>query len=390
MRELKNKENKMKNLKNLLVGILLAVIVIAVGASAYNAYASPDAKTAAAPDTAIQSGNGNGGNGNANSNQNGDGTGITGIPASDLNAEETAALLFMREEEKLARDVYNALYAVWGQPTFQNIAASEQAHMDEVKLLLDRYGLTDPALVPGQFTDANLQALYNQLTAQGSVSLADALKVGAAIEEIDILDLQTRLPKTDNADIQWVFNNLLTGSYNHLKAFTGALTQQTGEVYLPQYLSADVYQGIIAGSMGSGNQGGNGNGANGQGNGGANVQGGQSAQGQAGSGVPQANVTNVTTVHGVVNSFDLMGMSLTLDDGTSLYVQLGNSRYSQSIGFAPAVGEGVTVTGFPGDQGLYSAISVTMDSTGVTYTFRSETGQPLWSGGNGKGNGGRP
>lgn len=376
----------MKNLKNLLIGILSAVIVIAVGASAYNAYASPDAKTAAAPDTAIQSGNGNGhgGNGNANGGQNG-GTGITGIPASDLNDEEIAALLFMREEEKLARDVYNALYAVWGQPTFQNIAASEQMHMDEVKLLLDRYGLTDPALAPGQFTDANLQALYDQLTAQGSVSLADALKAGAAIEEIDILDLQNRLTQTDNADIQWVFNNLMNASYNHLKAFTGALTQQTGQVYQPQYLSADAYQGIIAGAMGNGNQGGKGNG-----NGGANIQGGQPAQGQTGSGVPQANVTNVTTVHGVVNSFDLMGMSLTLDDGTSLYVQLGNSRYNQSIGFAPAVGEGVTVTGFPGDQGLYSAISVTVDSTGVTYTFRSETGQPLWSGGNGRGNGSRP
>lgn len=376
----------MKNLKNLLIGILSAVIVIAVGASAYNAYASPDAKTAAAPDTAIQSGNGNGhgGNGNANGGQNG-GTGITGIPASDLNDEEIAALLFMREEEKLARDVYNALYAVWGQPTFQNIAASEQMHMDEVKLLLDRYGLTDPALAPGQFTDANLQALYDQLTAQGSVSLADALKAGAAIEEIDILDLQNRLTQTDNADIQWVFNNLMNASYNHLKAFTGALTQQTGQVYQPQYLSADAYQGIIAGAMGNGNQGGKGNG-----NGGANIQGGQPAQGQTGSGVPQANVTNVTTVHGVVNSFDLMGMSLTLDDGTSLYIQLGNSRYNQSIGFAPAVGEGVTVTGFPGDQGLYSAISVTVDSTGVTYTFRSETGQPLWSGGNGRGNGSRP
>lgn len=376
----------MKNLKNLLIGILSAVIVIAVGASAYNAYASPDAKTAAAPDTAIQSGNGNGhgGNGNANGGQNG-GTGITGIPASDLNDEEIAALLFMREEEKLARDVYNALYAVWGQPTFQNIAASEQMHMDEVKLLLDRYGLTDPALAPGQFTDANLQALYDQLTAQGSVSLADALRAGAAIEEIDILDLQNRLTQTDNADIQWVFNNLMNASYNHLKAFTGALTQQTGEVYQPQYLSADAYQGIIAGAMGNGNQGGRGNG-----NSGANVQGGGSAQGLTGSGVPQANVTNVTTVHGVVSSFDLMGMSLTLDDGTSLYIQLGNSRYNQSIGFAPAVGEGVTVTGFPGDQGLYSAISVTVDSTGVTYTFRSETGQPLWSGGNGRGNGSRP
>ncbi|GAB4460223.1 MAG: hypothetical protein Kow0070_16130 [Anaerolineales bacterium] len=379
----------MKNLKNLLIGILSAVIVIAVGASAYNAYASPDAKTAAAPDTSTQpgKGNGNGGNGNANGNQS-SGTGITGIPASDLSAEETASLLFMREEEKLARDVYNALYAIWGQPTFQNIAASEQAHMDEVKLLLDRYGLTDPALAPGQFTDSNLQALYNQLTAQGAISLADALKVGAAIEEIDILDLQTRLAQTDNADIQWVYNNLMSGSYNHLRAFTSALTQQTGEVYQPQYLPADTYQSIIAGSMGNGNQGGNAHGANGQGNGGANAQGGGSAQGQTGSGVPQANVTGVTTIHGVVNSFDLTGMSLTLDDGTSLYVQLGNSRYNQSIGFAPAVGEGVTVTGFPGDQGLYSAISVTMDSTGVTYTFRSETGQPLWAGGNGNARGG--
>ena len=198
----------MKNLKNLLIGILSAVIVIAVGASAYNAYASPDAKTAAASDIAIQNGNGNGngGNGNANGNQNGDGTGITTIPASDLNDAEKASLLFMREEEKLARDVYNALYAVWGQPTFQNIAASEQAHMDEVKLLLDRYGLTDPALDPGKFTDANLQALYDQLVAQGSVSLADALKVGAAIEEIDkTID---HLQKTKEA---------LLGSENNLR-----------------------------------------------------------------------------------------------------------------------------------------------------------------------------
>ena len=80
-----------------------------------------------------------------------------------------------------------------------------------------------------------------------------------------------------------------------------------------------------------------------------------------------------------------MGLSLTLDDGSAFYVQLGNSRYSQSIGFAPAVGEGVTVYGFPGDQGAYSAITVTLDSTAQVYSFRSETGQPLWAG---KGNGG--
>jgi len=367
--------------KNIFIGVLSAVLVIAVGASAYNAFASNDSATTSQPAADVLQGNGNG-NGNGG-NGNGDGTGITTIPVSDLSTDETASLLYMREEEKLARDVYNALYAIWGQPTFQNIASSEQQHMDQIKLLLDRYALTDPALAPGQFTDPTLQTLYNQLVAQGSVSLADGLKVGAAIEEIDILDLQTRVAQTDNADIQLVYNNLISGSYNHLQAFTSVLTQQTGEVYQPQYLSADVYQNIITSTMGNGNQGGNGNG-----NGGQNSQGGNSTQSQFGSGIPQANIAGASTIHGIVNSFDLMGMSLTLDDGTSLYVQLGNSRYSQSIGFAPAVGEGVTVTGFPGDQGLYSAITVTLESTGQVFTFRSETGQPLWSGGNGRGNGG--
>jgi hypothetical protein len=375
--------------KNIFIGVLSAVLVIAVGASAYNAFASNDSAATSQPAANVLQGNGNG-NGNGG-NGNGDGTGITNIPAADLSTDEAASLLYMREEEKLARDVYNALYTTWGQPTFQNIASSEQQHMDQIKLLLDRYALTDPALAPGQFTDPALRALYDQLVAQGSVSLADALKVGAAIEEIDILDLQTRIAQTDNADIQLVYNNLMSGSNNHLQAFTSVLTQQTGEVYQPQYLSADVYQSIITNSTGNGNQGGsngNGYGGNGQGNGGQNGQGGNSTQSQTGSGIPQANITGASTVHGVVNSFDLMGMSLTLDDGSSLYIQLGNSRYSQSIGFAPATGAGVTVTGFPGDQGLYSAITVTLDSTGQVFTFRSETGQPLWSGGNGKGNGG--
>ena len=367
--------------KNIFIGVLSAVLVIAVGASAYNAFASNDSATTSQPAIDVLQGNGNG-NGNGG-NGNGDGTGITTIPVSDLSTDEAASLLYMREEEKLARDVYNTLYTVWGQPTFQNIAASEQQHMDQIKLLLDRYALTDPALAPGQFTDPALQALYNQLVAQGSVSLADALKVGAAIEEIDILDLQTRVAQTDNADIQLVYNNLMNGSYNHLNAYTNVLTQQTGEVYQPQYLTAEAYQSIVTSAMGNGNQGGNG-----QGNGGQNGQGGTSTQSQSGSGIPQANIAGASTIHGVVNSFDLMGMSLTLNDGTTLYVQLGNSRYSQSIGFAPTVDEGVTVTGFPGDQGLYSAITVKLDSTGQVYTFRSETGQPLWSGGNGKGNGG--
>ncbi len=380
----------LNNFKNIIIGVLSAVIVIAVGASAYNAFASPNATTPAVSDTAPVTGSGNG-NGNGNGSGTGTGTSdqVSTIPASDLSAEEAASLLFMREEEKLARDVYNQLFTLWGIPSFQSIAASEQTHMDQVKLLMDRYALADPALDPGQFTDANLQALYDQLMAQGSLSIADAIKVGATIEEVDIVDLQTRFTQTDNADIQLVYNNLMNGSFNHLQAFANVLVQQTGETYQPQYLSADQYQVIISSANGNGNQGGNGSqGANGQGNGaqGSSAQGGSSGQ-TTGTGIPQADISGATTVHGIVNSFDLTGISVTLDDGSALYVQLGNSRYSQTIGFAPVAGEGVTINGFPGDQGLYSAITITVDSTAQTYAFRDANGSPLWSGGNGQGGG---
>ncbi len=378
----------LNNFKNIIIGVLSAVIVIAVGASAYNAFASPNATTPAVSDAAPVTGSGNG-NGNGSGTGTGTSDQVSTIPASDLSAEEAASLLFMREEEKLARDVYNQLFTLWGIPSFQSIAASEQTHMDQVKLLMDRYALADPALDPGQFTDANLQALYDQLMAQGSLSIADAIKVGATIEEVDIVDLQTRFTQTDNADIQLVYNNLMNGSFNHLQAFANVLVQQTGETYQPQYLSADQYQVIISSANGNGNQGGNGSqGANGQGNGaqGSSAQGGTSGQ-TTGTGIPQADISGATTVHGIVNSFDLTGISVTLDDGSALYVQLGNSRYSQTIGFAPVAGEGVTINGFPGDQGLYSAITITVDSTAQTYAFRDANGSPLWSGGNGQGGG---
>ena len=392
----------LNNLKNILIGIFAAIIVVAIGASAYTAFASPGATQSAAPVVAPDLGQGNGyGNGNTSTgavtgqtgNGNGTGTSVLDIPASDLSSEEAASLLFMREEEKLARDVYNALYAIWGQPTFTNIASSEQMHMDEIKLLLDRYNLADPALEPGSFTDPNLQALYDQLVAQGSVSLADALKVGAAIEEIDILDLQERIVQTDNADLQQVFNNLMLGSYNHLNAFVGVLSMQTGETYAPQYLSAEAYAAIVTGQTGNGYS----NGGQAAGQGGGGYRGGQNGAvvednavvlaPSTGSNVPQpqADISGASTIVGTVSAYDLVNLTVLTNDGQTIMVQLGNSIYSQSIGFNPLVGQSVTVVGFPGGQDLFSAINVIVD--GQTYTFRDELGRPLWAGGNGKGNG---
>jgi hypothetical protein len=173
-----------------------------------------------------------------------------------LSESDQQALIFMREEEKLAHDIYVAMFERWGLPIFQNISSSEQSHTEAVETLLDRYDISDLASSePGVFSNPDLQALYNDLLTQGSQSLAEALRVGAAIEEIDILDLQERLAVTSNSDIQQVFNNLLQGSYNHLKAFTSTLMTQTGETYQPQFMTLEEYQAITAGSNAFGNQG---------------------------------------------------------------------------------------------------------------------------------------
>ncbi len=183
------------------------------------------------------------------------------VPAGELNQAETDALLFMWEEEKLARDVYTALGAVWTKPLFGNIAASEQYHMDSVKGLLDRYGLATPTGdVAGVFANAELQTLYTQLVAQGNLSELEAIKVGATIEEIDILDLQERLALTDQADIQQVFNALLSGSYNHLNSFAANYWNLSGNVYAPQYLSQADYDAVVTSTTFGTQGGGRGNG----------------------------------------------------------------------------------------------------------------------------------
>jgi hypothetical protein len=179
---------------------------------------------------------------------------ISLVAADDISDAEAEGLQFMREEEKLAHDVYVTLYEKWDLPLFNNIAAAEQKHTGAVVYLLDRYDLADPAAgkALGKFTDPELQLLYGQLIAEGSKSVADALKVGAAIEEIDITDLQERLADTDSADVEQVYKNLMAGSENHLRAFARTLKMQAGETYEPEYLSRTAYDVIVNSASGRG------------------------------------------------------------------------------------------------------------------------------------------
>ena len=204
-------------------------------------------------------------------------TTISSYEMGALTEEEIAGMLWMREEEKLAHDVYLTLYDLWGLPIFKNISRSEQVHMDAMLTLLERYELDDPAMDAeiGEFANEDLQALYDQLVEMGSASLEDALRVGAAIEEIDILDLEDWLEQTDNEDIQLVYESLMMGSRNHLRAFTSTLETQTGATYEPQYLSQEAYDEIVESpmEMGAGHDGETG--GPGYGAGGAGPHGGQ-------------------------------------------------------------------------------------------------------------------
>ena len=128
----------------------------------------------------------------------------------------------------------------------KNIANSETSHTEAVRNLLTTCNLLDPASSAiGIFTNPDLQALYKQLVAEGSQSLAAALYIGVTIEDLDIVDLQNSLAQTEQSDIITVYQNLMRGSSNHLRAFVSTLEQQTGESYQPQYLDQTTCNDII-------------------------------------------------------------------------------------------------------------------------------------------------
>lgn len=166
---------------------------------------------------------------------------------SVLTTGESETLAWMREEEKLARDVYKTLYEQWGLPVFSNISESEQRHTDRVDEKLDAYGITDPVTddTIGVFQNPEISALYDELVSRGQNSLDDALKVGAFIEELDIRDLQNAIAESEQDDIDGMYQNLMNGSYNHLQAFVGQI-EKRGTDYQAQYMSQSEVETILS------------------------------------------------------------------------------------------------------------------------------------------------
>ena len=89
-----------------------------------------------------------------------------------ISLEDQEALLFMLEEEKLARDTYIYLDELWGINQFSNIQISEQSHLNAVANLLDAFDI-DYAIKPeGVFTNQEIQKLYDEFIAKGSLNIS--------------------------------------------------------------------------------------------------------------------------------------------------------------------------------------------------------------------------
>ena len=95
------------------------------------------------------------------------------------------------------------------------------------RLCLTGIAFRDPAADNGigEFTNPDLQQLYDDLIQQGSISRAEALKVGVIIEKTDIDDLNEAIATAEHNDIKTVYRNLLQGSLNHLDAFESSLVK---------------------------------------------------------------------------------------------------------------------------------------------------------------------
>jgi hypothetical protein len=182
--------------------------------------------------------------------------------AQVITDKEKASVLRMREEEKMARDVYMIMNDKWDHQVFSHISESEIYHMSQMKLWVDKFSLDDPVTrnndKRGVFTDQSLQKLYDELTASGLQSKEAAFRAGAKVEEVDILDLKAALAETSNTDLQSTYKYLIHASENHLRAFVRNL-EALGINYTPVVMTQTVFEEIMnrqQGGMGKGKKGG--------------------------------------------------------------------------------------------------------------------------------------
>jgi hypothetical protein len=174
--------------------------------------------------------------------------GGAGTAVANLSPGDVQGIVFIWEEEKVARDLYSSFYQGTNLTIFADLARSEQRHMDQAGMLMDRYGLTAPATgEPGVFSNETLERLYADLLARGRWSEEDALTAAVVFEEISIVDLEREISSARAEDVRVVYQGLLAGSRKHLRSYVRDLEDRRIR-YTPEYLSPEEYREIVKAS----------------------------------------------------------------------------------------------------------------------------------------------
>jgi len=369
-------------LKNILIGIFAAVLVVALGTGFYNV-------------AIVEAANGNllselFGRKEVNQRL----TMLEGFPITEITDAEALALLKTASFSRMVEDVELNAITKWEIDVKRNSDADQPTIAADLSFLFDRYNIIDPnSGETGIYTDLDVFSAYQVSSALIDQDKPSAIKGIAYAYEMLLQATFDALDITDNEDFLYVYQFILNQDTNHFKSWVTLYQAETGEKYLPQLLSQDLFEGLMTGTAGknpqpvetpilpeeevdentalaptvipSGNSQGRG-------------------QGQQGSGM----FTNeVLTLHGELLAYEYGTLTISSDEGGTITASIGNQEYADTIGFYPTVGETMTITGSIDPDGIFVVSTVELDQSGILFTFRSSTGRPSWAGGNGKGGG---
>ena len=144
-----------------------------------------------------------------------DGFGSAGAAVNE-NPTLEEMLNYAIQDEYMARAEYEAIITQYGNATpFTNIIGAEESHISQLLPLFEAYGFDPPA------DDAASRTVL-------PASLQEAYETGVDAEIANIAMYESFLAQDIPADVSAVFQNLLSGSESHLRAFENAAEGNTG------------------------------------------------------------------------------------------------------------------------------------------------------------------
>ena len=171
-------------------------------------------------------------------------------PSLDSNEAETLA--FLREFSKYKWDIYRTSGGQMGpipeEPILLALAADERRRMDQLKKMLDDYGIEDPVVSYElwNFSDGFLTEDLNNRLYVGFGTRNWHFQNCAYLEEMSIRDLSRAISETDESPLLQTYADMLEDAYSTLVVLAAWLHDEPAR-YTAQLLDQNVVDLIIAG-----------------------------------------------------------------------------------------------------------------------------------------------